>query len=384
VHIDKSEMPDIKPPYLLLCNHNAFFDFQVMTAAIFPRRANYIVAIDGFLINEWLLRSVGCIGTRKFTNDALLLKHMLRVRDNGDVVVLFPEARYSLCGTSAILPKSLGKFAKHMKVPIVTLLMHGHHINNPIWNPKNRGIKHLSAQLKLLYTAEEAGKATSDEINQKLKDELTYDDFAWQKANKIKCWNLQRAKGLHKVLYQCPACNAQYKMRSEKSQIWCDECGKTWNMSVYGELEADDGITEFPHIPDWYEWERGNVRREVEDGTYAFSSDARVDILPNAKGFIDIGDAVLTHNMNGFSLRGKLNGEVYEEHWAPKHLYSCHVEYEYKHKGDCVDLNTNFDTLYIYPKGTDFSVTKIALATEELFKFATGDSREQGTESSEQ
>ena len=49
-------------------------------------------------------------------------------------------------------------------------------------------------------------------------------------------------------------------------------------------------------------------------------------------------------------------------------LYSCHIEYEYLGKyGDCVDLNTLEDTWYIYPQGEDFSVTKMALATEELY-----------------
>jgi hypothetical protein len=56
-------------------------------------------------------------------------------------------------------------------------------------------------------------------------------------------------------------------------------------------------------------------------------------------------------------------------------LYSCHVEYEYLFKhGDCVDLNTLTDTWYTYPEipehgGKPFSVTKMALATEELYYF---------------
>ena len=50
-------------------------------------------------------------------------------------------------------------------------------------------------------------------------------------------------------------------------------------------------------------------------------------------------------------------------------MYSCHIEWEYKKKGDCIDLSTLDDTYYIYPKGKKFSVTKIALATEELFQY---------------
>jgi hypothetical protein len=50
--------------------------------------------------------------------------------------------------------------------------------------------------------------------------------------------------------------------------------------------------------------------------------------------------------------------------------YSVHIEYDYLgKKGDCVDLNTINDTLYVYPKGSNFSVTKMSLATEELYKF---------------
>ena len=43
---------DLKPPFLMLSNHNAFMDFKVLTKAIYPRRANYVVAIDGF-IDTW-------------------------------------------------------------------------------------------------------------------------------------------------------------------------------------------------------------------------------------------------------------------------------------------------------------------------------------------
>jgi 1-acyl-sn-glycerol-3-phosphate acyltransferase len=43
----KINMDGIKPPYLLLCNHNAFMDFTVATRAFSPS-GNYVVAIDGF------------------------------------------------------------------------------------------------------------------------------------------------------------------------------------------------------------------------------------------------------------------------------------------------------------------------------------------------
>ena len=360
----------LKPPYLLLCNHNAFMDFKVATKVIYPDRANYVVAIDGFIGREWLLRNVGCICKRKFTNDATLVRQLRKVLDNGDIAVVYPEARYSLCGTTAVLPESLGKLCKMMGVPVATLICHGHHVNSPFWNLHDRGIKPTEADFTLLYTAEELEAASVDEVNERLVQAFQYDDFAWQKARGILTKYKRRAEGLHTVLYQCPACGTEYEMASEGTQLRCRHCGKTWTMSPLGELKADEGPTEFSHIPDWYEWERANVRREVEEGRYCTGPlHVHVDTLPNAKAFIRLGQGTLLHDMDGFHVHGTdVDGDPFEMEIKVPSLYSCHIEYEYLGKyGDCVDLNTLRDTWYIYPEDEKFSVTKMALATEELF-----------------
>lgn len=373
VKITKIGMQGIKPPYLLLCNHNSFIDFKVTTAAIFPHRANYLVAIDGFIGREWLLRNVGCICKRKFTNDTIIVRHMKKVAENGDVIVMYPEARYSLCGTNAVLPESLGKLVKLLKIPVVSLIMHGHHVNSPFWNLKNRKVKNMEAVLALLVSRDEIDSLDYRQINERINTAFQYDDFAWQKEKKIRIDYPERAKGLHKVLYHCPACKTQYRMNSEGIRLWCEHCKKEWNMSEYGELYALEGETEFSHIPDWYEWEREQVRKEIESGSYRFESEVTVDSLPNAKGFIHLGHGKLIHDMNGFLLEGEYEGNPYSVSINSRALYSCHIEYNYLGKyGDCIDLNTLTDTYYIYPKCSDFSVTKIALATEEIYKICRG------------
>ena len=278
--IQKINMEGIQPPYVLLCNHNAFLDFKVTTAAIFPHRANYVVAIDGFTSptkkgfasREWLLRTVGCICKRKFTNDAVLVRQLGRVVRNGDIAVLYPEARYSLCGTNAVLPESLGKLCKLLKVPVVSLIMHGHHINSPVWNLSERGVKPVEAELTCLFTAETLAQASAEDVNSAINAAFTYDDFAWQRARGICVSYPKRAEGLHQVLYQCPHCNTEYQMASEGDALFCQNCHKRWEMDELGSLHAMSGETEFSHIPDWYEWPRANVRREVETGITGTSS----------------------------------------------------------------------------------------------------------------
>ena len=368
--IVKTRVEGLKPPYLLLCNHNAFFDFKVATMAIFPHRANYVVAIDGFIGREGLLRRVGCICKRKFTNDVMLVRQLRRVVQNGDICMIYPEARYSLCGTTAVLPASLGALCKLLHVPVVTLICHGHHIDSPFWNLHPRGVRPTEAEMTLQFTAEELAAATPDEINERLVSAFQYDDYAWQKARGIRVTYEGRAEGLHKVPYQCPHCGAEFRMASEGAALFCRACGKRWAYTELGELRAETGETEFSHIPDWYEWERANVRAEVEAGRYD-SGELPVTVrsLPNAKEFILLGEGTLRHNMDGFSVRGADgDGDPFEMVKPVPSLYSCHIEYEYLGKfGDCVDLNTLEDTWYVYPHDCDFAVTKMALATEELY-----------------
>ena len=370
LRITRRRAEGLKPPYLMLCNHNAFMDFKAATRAIYPHRANYVVAIDGFIGREKLLRDVGCICKRKFTNDLSLIRQLRQVVKNGDVAMIYPEARYSLCGTTAVLPASLGKLCKLLDVPVVTFICHGHHVNSPFWNLHDRGVKPTEAELTVLFTPEELRAASPDEVNRRLVEAFQYDDFAWQKERGIRTPYPGRAEGLHKVLYQCPHCGTEFRMNSRGARLFCESCGKSWRMSELGELCAESGETEFSHIPDWYEWERSSVRREVEAGTYSSGElPVTVDSLPNARRFLRLGEGTLVHDMEGFTVRGvDVDGDPFEMRKSVPSLYSCHIEYEYLGKhGDCVDLNTLEDTWYIYPHDCDFSVTKMALATEELY-----------------
>ncbi len=369
--INKVGMEGIKPPYILLGNHNAFFDMSVSSAATFPHFGNYVVAIDGYIKREWLLRNIGCICKRKFTSDTQLIKHIRTVIKNKGIVALYPEARYSLCGTTAPLPESLGKLCKMMQVPVVTLITHGNHINHPFWNTRHeRKVLNNEATMKRLFSAEDLRNCSVDEINEKLVNEFQYDDFKWQRENKVVVDCKDRAVGLEKILYQCSHCKTEYKMRSEGIHLHCDACGRTWEMTEFGELKTEDGQIEFSHIPDWYEWERENVKQEVVSGTYSSGElPVHVDSLPNAKGYIRIGEGTMIHDMNGFRVTVKdKDDDVHTMEKSVPSMYSCHVEYEYLFKhGDCVDLNTLEDTWYVYPKKLPFSVTKMAIATEELY-----------------
>ncbi len=366
--VNKVNMEGVKPPYIILCTHHAFVDFKVLTKAIFPHPANYIVAIDGFIKREWLLRNVGGICKRKFVNDIKLVKHIkYSLEELKSIVAIFPEARYSLIGTNAILPESLGKMIKMLKYDVVVLNMHGNHLSQPVWNLKKRKVR-LEADMTKVISKEELTNLTVEEINDIINKAFIYDEYQWQKSNNIKITAKNRAEGLHKVLYKCPHCLVEHQMNSLGKNLFCEACKVNYEMSEVGELKATNAKTIFSHIPDWYEFERAEVKKELLAGTYHFEDKVRIESLPNSKGYLKLGEGYLKHDENGFLLTADNPETSLELLKEPLTLYSLHIEYNYFNKGDCLDLSTIDDTYYIYPLTKTNVVTKLHFAVEELYK----------------
>lgn len=378
--VKKIGMEGIKPPYLLFATHASMIDFPVMYESVKPYNANNVVAIDAIRdVGEWLMRQLGCICKRKFVKDYYLVRNMRYCADHyNSIVCVYPEARYSLDGTTSFLPDSLGKMCKVMKVPVVVLRMWGTFISSPQWNKTEQKLP-LHSELELIATADEAKDLGVDELNARIRKAMWRDEYAFQQEHKIANPYPRRADGLHNILYQCPHCGKEFEMYSEGTRLWCGACKKVWEMSEYGSLTAVDGETEFSHIPDWTKWERENVRKEVRSGTYRFEGEVTVHTLPNAKRFYDQGTGKFVQTAEGTRLQCTAYGEKKDLFWSGTELESVHIEYDYpfrkdKYKknifGDCVDISTKDDSYWVHPLDCRDQLTKISFATEEIYLLA--------------
>ena len=369
--VEKINMEGLKPPYMLLSNHMYFIDFELCAMGTFPHRVNNVVNIDGYYRRPWLMELIGSICTRKFTMDLHLIKSINRVLKRGDILSMYPEARYSASGTTAYLPDSLGKLIRMNKVPVVVAIHHGNHLHSPFWNYRKKRKVPMHTTMTQILTAEQVKSMTADQINQAVREAFQYDDYRYQKDNGILIKEPYRAEGLHKILYQCPHCLEESKMASSGAELYCTACGKRWTWHEDGRLEAQDGNTEFDHIPDWYNWERTQVEKQIEEGTYSFSDEVDVYSMPRANNFIPLGTAKLTHDIEeGFVLEGTYRGEKYHIHRTPLQTNSLHIEYDYCYikPYDCVDISTENDSFTCYPTTKTDVVTKLGFATEILYQ----------------
>ena len=367
--VEKVNMEGLKPPYMMLSNHMHFIDFELAAQATWPHSVSNVVSIDGYVIKWFLLEWIGAICTRKYTNDLHLIKSIRHVLKRGDILSMYPEARYTPCGTTSFLPESLGKLVKMNKVPVVTVIHRGNHLYAPFWNFRDKRRVPLHTTFTQLLTAEQVSEMSVEEINEAIKNALQYDDYRYQKENGIKINEATRAEGLHKVLYQCPHCKTEFSMDSKGEELFCTACGKRWVWQEDGYIRALNGETEFDHVPDWYNWEKSEVQKQIADGSYSFEDEVEVFSLPRVWRYIPLGKAKLTHNINeGFVLEGFYRNKKWRVHRLPQQMNSLHVEYDFGplKKFDYVDISNENDSFYCKLTNRN-RLTKLAFATEEIY-----------------
>lgn len=354
-------------PCLILMNHSSFTDMKLAYGIFYPRRFGIVTSVDAMSgILGKLMRFLGCTPTHKYVADLSLIRdieYMLKV--NKTSVLMYPEAGYSFDGTATALPRKMGVLMKRLGVPVVTVITQGAFARDPLYNMLQIRDVAVSAHVKCIATAEEVKEKTVAELDALLDEAFSFDNFAWQRDNKVSIDVPFRADGLHRILYKCPHCGAENQMEGKGISLTCHACGKQWQMDAYGQMAACEGETEYPHIPDWYAWQRACVREELEAGTYLLDVDVDIAVQVNLDGVCMIGEGHLTHDLNGFRLTGG-NGKLdYQQSAVASHtLYSDYYWYEI---ADVIGIGNNEFSYFCFPK-ENVSVTKARLATEELYR----------------
>ena len=348
-------------------NHCSFIDLEIAATILYPRPFNIICTSDGFVGKDWLMHTIGCIPTNKFTSDLHLLRDMSHaVKKLGNSILMYPEASYSFDGTSTPLPETLGGCLKLLGVPVVMIRTFGSFSRNPLYNNLKRRKVKVSAEMEYILSPEDIKEKSVDELNAILKENFTFDYWSWQKENGIKITEDFRAEGLNRVLYKCPHCMAEGKMRSEGISIVCDGCGKTYDLTEDGTLEAKDGEAAFTHIPDWYAWERECVKKEILNDEYRLQVPVDICVLMDTKHVYRVGEGELTHTKDGFRLVG-CDGKL-EYKQGGLSSYSLYSDFYWYEIGDVICIGDSKMLYYCFPKCEGDFVAKTRLAAEEIYK----------------
>ena len=368
---ERMELLGKEEPCLVLMNHTCFQDMEVAYRILYPRPLNIVASNDGFIgffgLMEWLMRTIGCIPTQKFVSDVRLVKDMdYCFKTLKSSVLMYPEAAYSFDGTATTLPAKMGILLKKFDVPVVMIQTFGAFGRNPLYNElKIRRHVPITAKATLLYTREEIREKSVRELSEGVQNAFGFDNFRWQKEQGLKIGQSFRADGLHRILYKCVHCGAEETMEGRGTGITCSRCGKHWELTELGELEAAEGQTEIPHIPDYYRWEREQVRQEILEGSYRLDVDVDIVMQVDYKAMYRVGRGHLIHDSDGFHLTGCDGRLVYTQ--KPMAHHSLYADYYWYELGDVICIGDTDVHYFCFPP-KEVSVAKIRLAAEEMYK----------------
>ena len=353
-------------PCLILMNHSSFLDLEIASKIFYPKPYGIVCTSDGFVGKKTLMSMIGCFPTRKFVSDFTLIEDMkYLLKEKNTSVLMYPEASYSFDGTATALPRKMGVLLKRLGVPVVTVITKGAFARDPLYNMLQKRRVRVSAHVKCLLTPQEIKEKTTKELDELLDREFSFDNFEWQKNNGVEINEPFRADGLHRILYKCCECGNEGNMKGKGVHLYCGSCGKKWELTPLGELEAVDGKTRFSHIPDWYAWERKSVREELESGTYNLETDVIIRMMVDYKAIYNVGTGKLKHTVDGFRLTG-CDGKLdyFQNPLASYGLYSDYFWYEL---GDVICIGNNEVLYYCFPQDNT-PVAKTRMAAEELYK----------------
>ncbi len=357
---------DKREPCLFLVNHSSFIDLEIVASTLYPRPFNIVATTDGFVGKDWLMRQIGCIPCKKFMREPLLIRDMLHAsRKLGNSIVLFPEAGYTFDGTATRLPDNLGAAIKLLGIPVVMIKTYGAFLRDPLYNNLQRRKVRVSATMEYIYSKQDLAVLSPEEIQKKVTELFTFDEFAWQKENGIRVTEPFRADRLDRILYKCPVCGEE-EMVGRGERLSCRACQKEYHMTELGELCAIHGETHFSHIPDWYRWERAEVRREVLAGDYEINLPVDIYMMLDTRALYRVGVGRLSHTREGLHLvgcRGKLDFTQ-----KPLASHSLNSDFNWYEMGDVVCIGNADALYYCFPKGKKNVVAKMRLAAEEIYK----------------
>lgn len=369
VKLKKVNFKSYKEPAIILCNHASMIDMANVVLSMFPYRVCWVASIEEFNGREWLFRHLGIFPKRKFTNDLIVIKRIAElIRKRNISVCIYPETRFSFAGINESISPALGKLAKLCKCRVIVIKQKGNFVMSPQWNKHPYRGNKVEVEATEVFSANDAIILNENELQEKIEKAFIYDDYRWAYENNIRIKCKKRAQNIHKILYKCPICNSESHMTSKGIHIWCDRCKNKWEMDEYSKLHCLTNENKFEFASDWYKWEKQECIKEVNNETYRFEDDVRIEKLINSRvKFKHIGTIHMIHDNDGYKLNGTLDdGSKFSLHKTPLSTRSIHVEFNYKKRGDAIDIATIDDTWWVYPVNK-CNLTKFNFATEAIF-----------------
>lgn len=358
--IDDRLLRGVKPPYILLANHESFEDFSYVSRMAHPRLPSYLVnryyCTRPFL--KLLAKRMGVLPKKLFTRDVSTGLGILRTVRKGFPLVIFPEGRLSPDGRSNPIVESGAGLFRAVGTDLVLTKIDGAYFAHPKWRKKAyRSAVHVSI-VRVLHP-EEMREMSNEEIDRAVSDALYNDASA---SGSAVFPQKDKAAGLETLLYRCAFCGALYQTRGVGNEFMCRACGRSLHLDeTYHFTQASFSI------PAYYDVIRRMEAKELK--SLSLRAAVRVKIFgADGRARREAGLCALTPE--SFSYRSEKASFSIPTEELPALAFSCGKEFELYH-GD--------ELYYFYPKEEPNQAARWALAVDLLAEERRAGTRVKGS-----
>ncbi len=304
-------------PYVLIANHASRLDYEFTGLPFYPDTFNYVMGYNELFRSHlaFLLRRMHIIPKKNFVPHNYPIRQIIRVIKKGGRIIIMPEGMSSISGHSQPCAVGSGKLIKKLGVPVFYNEISGGYLTSTKYDLKDRP-GHVDVSVNLLFTPEDLKRMTADEIQEKMDRVLWHDDYEWnKKAHYAFAGKGSMARNLHQLLFWCPKCGRMLEMDGSGDVLKCTHCGNGVSIDEYYDLHPLDDSCIYPETPSvWFDLERKEVRKMVEQEGFKLEEQVRLGILPKYEYLKDqktseiVGSGRLTLNREGLHYSGTREG----------------------------------------------------------------------------
>ena len=333
-----------KGPFFLLGNHTNNFD-GLFIQCLFFRPIRFVVT-DGMFRKKALARLLNLveyIPKRKSVSDVAAIRQIIDLVRKGGIVGIFPEGGRNWDGMTGPITPATFRLIEMLKIPVVTANIRGGYLSEPRWaDNKRRG--RVEVHLQTIIEAE--SNLSSAEIEQKILDALSHNEYSWQNEVHIPFRGRGLCKGVERMMFICPVCGSMGTVMSSNKDAWCTSCKSRFTIDVYGFLHTDSSTLPSDRLDVINSWQISQLesmfdshpqapRFLTDEGGILLCSKKREDAFKP----IDGGKVILTREQiimgrYGFDL-AKMSGiNVY---------FKSHLEFKYQ----SIDYRIGFESPHV-------------------------------------
>ncbi|MGB4177528.1 MAG: lysophospholipid acyltransferase family protein [Halanaerobiales bacterium] len=263
IKVEHNPLKEVKGPYLLLGHHVTAFD--PIISNLFSRRLIRYVTADANYdskLKRFFLNLVEGIPFTKNAADSSAIRRIMRHIKKGHPVGLYPEGGRNWDGSTDFIIPSTAKLVKLLRVPVYAIFYKGGYLSKPRWAYHFRkGI--MSVEIREIISEDAIARKSIKDIYKTLVEKLDYNEFEWQKNQKIPFRGKRLAEDIERLIYLCPECHTINSIISRGNHFYCKSCGKEHSINEYGIIE---GSSHFEDTVAWNKWQMSLLPEIIEKG----------------------------------------------------------------------------------------------------------------------